>query len=114
MNKNTAMNSRSNSLWNFYIWTGAGILKLFISDVHGDFNGLEMLLRHTEIDFTKDQLILCGDYINRGTDSGKVIRRVRELTEAYLNNVIALMGNHEEMMCEYFRRGATLWQRHGG
>lgn len=89
-------------------------MKFFISDVHGDFNGLEMLLRHTEIDFTKDQLIFGGDYINRGTDSGKVIRRVRELTEAYPNNVIALIGNHEEMMWEYFRRGDTLWQSHGG
>ena len=35
-------------------------MKLFISDVHGDFNGLEMLPRHTEIDFTKDQLILAA------------------------------------------------------
>ncbi|GGJ29475.1 metallophosphoesterase [Paenibacillus hunanensis] len=64
-------------------------MKFFISDIHGEFNGLEMLLRHAEIDFTKDQLILGGDYINRGKDSGKVIRRVRELTKTYPNNVIA-------------------------
>ncbi|TKJ86065.1 serine/threonine protein phosphatase [Paenibacillus sp. CFBP13512] len=89
-------------------------MKFFISDIHGEIDGLEMLLGHAEIDFTKDQLILGGDYINRGKDSGKVIRRVRELTEAYPNNVIALIGNHEEMMWEYFRKGDTLWHSHGG
>ncbi|MGG1940401.1 metallophosphoesterase family protein [Paenibacillus polymyxa] len=89
-------------------------MKFFITDIHGEYNGLEILLKHAEIDFTKDQLVFGGDYINRGKDSGKVIRRIKELTEAYPNNVIALIGNHEEMMRDYYRSGDKLWLSHGG
>ncbi|QCT01472.1 metallophosphoesterase [Paenibacillus algicola] len=89
-------------------------MKYFITDIHGEYNGLELLLKHAEIDFPKDQLVFGGDYINRGKQSGKVIRRVKELTQAYPNNVVALIGNHEEMMRDYYRSGDKLWQNHGG
>ncbi|MCM3128134.1 metallophosphoesterase [Paenibacillus sp. MER 78] len=89
-------------------------MKYFMTDVHGEYKGLELLLRYAEIDFTKDQLVFGGDSINRGRQSGKVIKRVKELTEAYPQNVVALIGNHEEMMRDYYQRGNGLWLSHGG
>ncbi|MBO2945641.1 serine/threonine protein phosphatase [Paenibacillus sp. F411] len=89
-------------------------MKFFITDIHGEYNGLELLLKHAEIDFMKDQVVFGGDYINRGKQSGKVIRKVKELAEAYPNNVVALIGNHEEMMRDYYRRRDRLWLNHGG
>ncbi|GFN33368.1 metallophosphoesterase family protein [Paenibacillus xylaniclasticus] len=89
-------------------------MKYFITDIHGEFNGMDLLLQEACIDFSKDQLVFGGDYINRGKSSGQVIRRVKELVEAYPNNVFALMGNHEEMMRDYYRSGDRLWMSHGG
>jgi len=89
-------------------------LKYFMSDIHGEFNGLEQLLKYAEIDLTKDQLVFGGDYINRGKESGKVLRKIKQLVDTYPNNVIALIGNHEEMMRDYYQHGDKLWLRHGG
>jgi len=89
-------------------------LKYFMTDIHGEYNGLELLLKHAEIDLNRDQLVFGGDYINRGRDSGKVLRRVKGIVDAYPNNVVALVGNHEEMMREYYRNQDKLWLSHGG
>lgn len=89
-------------------------MKYFITDIHGDYKGLELLLKHAKIDLSNDQLVFGGDYINRGKESGKVLRKVKELADTYPNNVIALIGNHEEMMRHYYRNGDTLWLNHGG
>ncbi|PAF31695.1 metallophosphoesterase family protein [Paenibacillus sp. 7516] len=89
-------------------------MKYFMTDLHGEYKGLKLLLKYAEIDYTKDQLVFGGDYINRGKDSGKVIRRIKELTEMYPHNVVALIGNHEEMMGDYYQSGDMLWQNHDG
>ena len=89
-------------------------MKYFITDIHGDYRGLELLLKHAKVDLTIDQLVFGGDYINRGTESGKVLRKVKELADTYPNNVIALIGNHEEMMRDYYRSRDKLWLNHGG
>ncbi|MBB6734065.1 metallophosphoesterase [Cohnella zeiphila] len=61
-----------------------------------------------------DQLIFGGDYINRGKDSGKVIKTVKQLKDKHPDHVVALIGNHEEMMKDYYRNGDQLWLKHGG
>jgi serine/threonine protein phosphatase 1 len=85
-----------------------------MTDIHGEYRGLELLLKHAEVDFRVDQLVFGGDYINRGIDSGGVIQKIKGLAEAYPENVVALIGNHEEMMRDYFRSGDQLWMSHGG
>lgn len=40
--------------------------KFFITDIHGDQKGLELLLRQSGLDWGKDQLVIGGDMINRG------------------------------------------------
>ncbi|QZN76192.1 metallophosphoesterase [Paenibacillus sp. DR312] len=88
--------------------------KFFVTDIHGDYQGFELLLKHAKVDFTKDQLVIGGDMINRGKDSGKVMKSIKLLCEQYPNNVHAVIGNHEEMMGWYFQRGDRLWLSHGG
>jgi predicted phosphodiesterase len=70
-----------------------------IGDIHGcyqEFADLLGLLQLTQ----EDQLVLLGDLVNRGPDSGKVIDLARE------HNALALLGNHEARLLA-FRRTAN-------
>lgn len=75
-----------------------------ISDVHGCYKELKTLLMALEEggEYNKDtdKLVFLGDYIDRGEDSRKVIELVRSLQKDN-KNVIALMGNHEDMLLNY-------------
>lgn len=94
-----------------------------IADIHGMHNLLINLLnslyRDHSLDLTSDKLIFTGDMIDRGPDSCKVISTIKELTETYPSNVIALAGNHDLMPVMYYARGrrqddADLWFQNGG
>lgn len=75
--------------------------KIFaIGDIHGCLEKLQTLMKKIDIDYQKDILIFIGDYIDRGRSSREVIDyiiRLREKSE----NVICLMGNHEQMFMNY-------------
>ena len=78
--------------------------KIFaVSDIHGHLAQLEEALgRIKEKAAEGDKLILLGDYIDNGPDSGGVLRRVFELQKTYgPEQVIVLRGNHEEMLLEW-------------
>lgn len=78
--------------------------KLFaVSDIHGHLAEFEEALeRIKEKAAEGDRLILLGDYIDRGPDSGGVLRRVFELQKTYgPERVIVLRGNHEEMLLDW-------------
>jgi serine/threonine protein phosphatase 1 len=67
---------------------------LAISDIHGmleKFNGLLEMVKYNP---KEDQLILLGDYVDRGPEPIKTLLKVAELVE---NGAIALRGNHEDM-----------------
>lgn len=68
---------------------------LVISDIHGELELFEELLQKAEYDDTRDQLILLGDYVDRGPDSREVLNRVVELKN---RGAIVLSGNHDAMM----------------
>lgn len=86
---------------------------LVFGDIHGCLLAFDTILN--EISLTeKDTIILLGDYIDRGPDSKGVVDRVIELREKY--HVIALKGNHEEIM-EHASGGLTdyvWWRTVGG
>lgn len=72
-----------------------------ISDIHGCFKPFHELIVNT-IKLTKsDQLILLGDYIDRGEQSKEVIDFIIDLTKKGFN-ITALAGNHEVMLMESF------------
>jgi serine/threonine protein phosphatase 1 len=72
-----------------------------ISDIHGHYDEFRTLLDKLAIDFTKDKLVLLGDYIDRGPQSAAVVREVMRLQREHgSDRVIALRGNHEQMALE--------------
>lgn len=68
-----------------------------ISDIHGMYDQFITLLRKID---DRDQIIFLGDYIDRGPDSKKVLDLLMILKRN--QNCIFLMGNHEDMMLDYF------------
>lgn len=88
--------------------------KFAISDIHGSYNELIDLLNYTKFNPYKDQLVFLGDFINRGPGSGKVLKKIIHLTSKFPENVIAVIGNHEEMMLNYCNESDLMWLEHGG
>ncbi|MFS0781679.1 metallophosphoesterase family protein [Bacillus sp. 1P06AnD] len=87
--------------------------KLFISDIHGCFNEMNMLLKQSDFDPAVDQLIVGGDLIDRGPDSAKVLAYMKGLQENNPDKVIVLLGNHEDMLNMYIKGINTMWLGHG-
>lgn len=77
----------------------------------GDIHGRDDLLGRA-LDRTDMPVVCVGDYIDRGTDSAGVLRRL-----AARPDIVCLMGNHEEMLLDFLDapsgRG-TRWLHHGG
>lgn len=65
---------------------------LAISDVHGNGHLLNKLLQKAKYSPKSDQLILLGDYINKGPNSIGTLQTIRSLCD---KGAIALMGNNE-------------------
>lgn len=61
-----------------------------IGDVQGCFDPLQRLLAKIHFDPAKDTLWFTGDLVNRGPDSLKTLRFIRELP-----NVVTVLGNHD-------------------
>lgn len=68
---------------------------LVISDIHGELEKFEQLLGEVQYDPEIDQLILLGDYVDRGPNTKGVIDKVMSLKEA---GARLLKGNHEDLM----------------
>lgn len=84
-------------------------MKTFIiGDVHGRRSQLnrliEMLPRERD-----DTLILLGDLIDRGEDAPGTVSDVIELQRAAPEHIIALRGNHEEMLLDLVDGCGDLW-----
>lgn len=90
---------------------------IVIGDIHGCYSELKKLITDLESngEYNKntDKLVFLGDYIDRGKDSRLVIKFIRKLQKEN-KNVIALMGNHEDMLLEYYKNGDETWLWNGG
>jgi serine/threonine protein phosphatase 1 len=71
---------------------------LVISDIHGCYQEFMELLNKVQYNAKEDQLILLGDYMDRGPDSKPVILKVAELVQ---NGAIAIRGNHDDLFLRY-------------
>lgn len=72
-----------------------------LSDIHGFYVVMMKTLELVDLSNAANQLIFCGDYIDYGPDSCKVLYKIMELVENYPEQVIALKGNHETMFLEF-------------
>ncbi|MCA9134470.1 MAG: serine/threonine protein phosphatase [Planctomycetales bacterium] len=84
-----------------------------IGDIHGCCAALEAILAAIA-PTAEDTLVTLGDYVDRGPDSKGVIDRLIALGEQC--NLIALQGNHEEMMLDVVRDSQPpyRWLQYGG
>jgi serine/threonine protein phosphatase 1 len=79
--------------------------KIFaIGDIHGVYSKLRDLLARLPYKPGRDRLVFLGDYLDRGPDSAKVLDLLCEL-KSYDPDIIALLGNHEYLLLEYYRSG---------
>lgn len=74
---------------------------LLTSDIHGELYLFKELLEQVKYDDSKDQLILLGDYIDRGPASKEVLDFIMKLKE---HGAKVLMGNHEQIMLDVFEK----------
>ncbi|MNC26557.1 diadenosine tetraphosphatase [compost metagenome] len=80
--------------------------KIFaIGDIHGQLHTLDVLLTQWNPD--SQLLVFLGDYIDRGSNSYGVIRRVKELHDNY--GAIVLSGNHETNFLNWLDAPEDYW-----
>ncbi|MCP3032032.1 serine/threonine protein phosphatase [Halobacillus sp. A1] len=86
---------------------------LVVSDIHGEIDKFESLLAKASYDPEKDQLILLGDYVDRGPNSRAVVKKVKQLVEE--DGAIALKGNHDDLFirAKYEEVAMELWKING-
>lgn len=88
-----------------------GVKPLIVSDLHGRFHLLEKLLA----DYPDRELILIGDFIDRGEQSKEVMQKVIELHKT--SRATLLIGNHELLAkdaCVGNPGGLECWVSNGG
>ena len=84
-----------------------------IGDIHGHSQALDAILAAIDPK-PDDTLIFLGDYVDRGPNSKGVLDRLIDLKKRF--NVVALRGNHEEMMlgAKEGRSDLRFWMNLGG
>lgn len=89
---------------------------IMISDIHGCMEQFNEMLHLVKYNSKYDQLILLGDYVDRGPDSKEVVEKVIELVRDH--NAIAIRGNHDQRLVDLIRNDnisiRTKFLEHGG
>lgn len=85
---------------------------LAVGDIHGNFQRLMTLFPKIGFDPEQDLLIFLGDYIDRGDENLHVMEWI--MKQVRQKNVIALRGNHEQMLLDYFQQDDRMWRANGG
>ncbi|WP_010497731.1 metallophosphoesterase family protein [Paenibacillus elgii] len=85
---------------------------LVISDIHGCYDEFVDLLSVVKYEPTDDELILLGDYCDRGFKSKEVIELILNLHKE--SNAIALRGNHDQMFLDALNGGDDYIFLHNG
>ena len=86
---------------------------LVIGDIHGHYK--KFLSLYNQLSVTDEDLIIfLGDYIDRGPEGESIYVLEWIMREFNKDNVIALRGNHEQMMLDFFNNGDLNWLFNGG
>jgi serine/threonine protein phosphatase 1 len=100
----------------------AGRLIYAVGDVHGRFDALTVLLEkirgdaHARRSSEPPVIVFLGDYVDRGPQSREVIETVLSLKPADDFEVVALLGNHEQMLLDFLGDASigSRWTLYGG
>ncbi|MFG6149733.1 metallophosphoesterase family protein [Halobacillus sp. B23F22_1] len=86
---------------------------LVISDIHGEMEKFERVLDKASYCPESDQLILLGDYVDRGPQSREVVKKVKSLVEN--DGAIALKGNHDDLFirAKDEKKALVQWEMNG-
>ena len=74
-----------------------------VGDIQGCYKPLRALLKKVKFNPEKDVLWCCGDMVNRGPDSLKVLRFLKSLGGA----CICVLGNHDIQLLAYYAGGKS-------
>jgi serine/threonine protein phosphatase 1 len=95
----------------------AGLLTYAVGDIHGSFTKLTNLHRHC-LDHCAGKphrFVFLGDYVDRGKRTRDVINFLIKMQAAAPEQVVCLMGNHEDMLIDAAKAdGMPLWVNNGG
>ncbi|HEY0221437.1 MAG TPA: metallophosphoesterase [Lactovum miscens] len=73
-----------------------------MSDIHGHYKELQNSLKLFDLKTNPcDKLIFVGDYVDNGEYSYEVLNKIMELENQYSQQVIVLLGNHDEWLCDW-------------
>ncbi len=70
----------------------------FISDIHGEYDLLQCILKKIRFHSERDVLIVLGDMIEKGSDSVRVLKLLYSMPNAY-----CILGNHEYAFLKFYR-----------
>ena len=94
------------------------LLTYAVGDIHGALHKLESLVARCRdhAGGRPTRFVFLGDYIDRGPQSAGVIRCLMTLETQMPGDVIALMGNHEEMLLSIIDGAVAVedWLPQGG
>ena len=88
---------------------------IIIGDVHGHSGSLNALLSFIKPEPGKDKLVFLGDLFDRGPDSYGVFCIVKQLAEAFTDDFILLLGNHEDYLLQpcLSKQQKNIWEHVG-
>lgn len=90
--------------------------RCIMSDIHGCYDEFNALLEQVQYNPAQDELILLGDYVDRGPKSRQVIEQIMKLKQDH--GIIILKGNHDAMMVKALTHDVQEydlhWIRNGG
>jgi len=86
-----------------------------VGDIHGCSEAMERLIAFIEEYAASGTIVFLGDYIDRGSRSDDVLKRLMDGPKPGWN-WICLKGNHEDMMCGAYagRSERSWWLDNGG
>jgi len=94
-----------------------GILTFAVGDIHGCYTKLANLHRRCldQADGRPHRFVFLGDYVDRGKRSKDVINFLMKAQTAAPEQVICLMGNHEDLLIDAAKGdGEALWLENNG
>lgn len=95
-------------------------LEFVITDVHGCYD--QLLVAMAKIKHASHgrpyRVVFCGDYVDRGPESAKVVKYVRSYVGSSEGIAVALKGNHEDIFWSAMNIGSMdkldTWYANGG